>query len=237
MQLDLPIPDYTSLCKRAAKLGIDIVVSKKRGKIDVVVDSTGLKVYGEGEWPCFPRRLSTAAFRARTHGKSKRRTWRKLHLMIDPENQEIIADILTENSVHDTKPVPEMLDNVKNPVENFYGDGIFDTWDTYDELSKRDIAPVIPPHKNAVLKRHGNCKGPKLPRDEAIRGIRKYGRRGWKKRIGYHRRSLVETTMFRMKTIFGAHLKNRLLPNQKTESRIRCKILNHFTRLGMPKYD
>ena len=130
MRFDLPIPDYTSLCKRAAKLDIDIVVSKKKGKIDVVLDSTGLKVYGEGEW------------KTRTHGKSKRRTWRKLHLMIDPESQEIIAD-----------------------------------------------------------------------------------------------ESLVETTMFRMKTIFGAHLKNRLLPNQKTESRIRCKILNHFTRLGMPKYD
>jgi hypothetical protein len=74
-----------------------------------------------------------------------------------------------------------------------------------------------------------------LPRDEAIRGIRKYGRKGWKKRIGYHRRSLAETAMFRMKTCFGSHLKNRLLPNQKTESKIRCKILNHFANLGLPK--
>lgn len=225
MQFDLPIPDDTSLCKRAAKLGIDIAVSKKKGKIDVVLDSTGLKVHGEGEG------------KTRTHGKSKRRTWRKRHLMIDPESQEIIADELTTNGVHDTKPVAEMLDKVKNPVEKFYGDGIFDTWDTYDEWAKRNIHPIIPPQKNAVLARHGHCKGPKIPRDEAIRGIRKHGRRGWKKRIGYHRRSLVETTMFRMKTIFGAHWKNRLLPNQKAESRIRCKILHHFTRLGMPKYD
>ncbi|MCL2119081.1 MAG: IS5 family transposase, partial [Planctomycetaceae bacterium] len=69
-----------------------------------------------------------------------------------------------------------------------------------------------------------------------IRNIRKYGRKGWKQRIGYHRRSLAETAMFRMKTCFGAHLKNRLLPNQKTEAKIRCKILNHFTKLGLPEY-
>ena len=130
-----------------------------------------------------------------------------------------------------------MLDEQKTPVEKFYGDGIFDTWNLYDTLEKRGIDPVVPPQHNAVIKRHGNCSGPKLPRDEAIRGIRKLGRKGWKIRVGYHRRSLAETAMFRMKTIFGGRLKNRLLRNQKTESRIRCKILNHFTRLGMPKYD
>ena len=224
MQLDLPIPDYTSLCKRAAALELAFDLKKKKGKIDVIVDSTGLKVYGEGEW------------KMRTHGKSKRRTWRKLHLMIDAETQEIIAECLTTNGVHDTVPVAGMLDEQKTPVGKFYGDGIFDTWNLYDTLAQRGIEPIVPPQHNAVLTRHGNSKLPKLPRDEAIRGCRKLGRKGWKIKVGYHRRSLAETAMFRMKTIFGGRLKNRLLRNQKTESRIRCKILNKFTKLGMPKY-
>jgi len=224
MQLDLPIPDYTSLCKRAAALDLSFDLKKKKGKIDVIVDSTGLKVYGEGEW------------KTRTHGKTKRRTWRKLHLMIDALAQEIIGECLTDNSVHDTVPVAKMLDEQKTPVGKFYGDGIFDTWNLYGTLDQRGIEPIVPPQRNAVLTQHGNCKLPPLPRDEAIRGCRKFGRKGWKIKVGYHRRSLAETAMFRMKTIFGGRLKNRQLRNQKTESRIRCKILNLFTKLGMPKY-
>jgi hypothetical protein len=224
MQLDLAIPDYTSLCKRAAALELSFDLKKKKGKINVILDSTGLKVYGEGEW------------KTRTHGKSKRRTWRKLHLMIDADTQEIVAEMLTTNGVHDTVPVPKMLDEQKSRVGRFYGDGIFDTWNTYKALDQRGIEPVIPPQRNAVLTRHGNSKLPKLPRDEAIRGCRKLGRKAWKIKVGYHRRSLAETAMFRMKTIFGGRLKNRLIENQKSESRIRCKILNHFTKLGMPDY-
>jgi IS5 family transposase len=224
MKLDLAIPDYTSLCKRAKKLDIDLSIRKTKGKIDIVVDSTGLKVFGEGEW------------KTRTHGKSKRRTWRKLHLAIDPLTQEIVADVLTDNSVHDSEPVAPMLKQVRNKVRKFYGDGAYDPWKVRNELENRGIEQVIPPRRDAKIKRHGNSKQPRLERDEAIRNIRKYGRKGWKQRIGYHRRSLAETAMFRMKTCFGAHLKNRFLPNQKTEAKIRCKILNHFTKLGMPEY-
>ncbi len=107
------------LCKRAAKLGIDIAVSKKKGRIDVVLDSTGLKVHGEGEWRSLRNAKSGRCVTFRTPGKSKRRTWRKLHLMIDPETQEIIADELTTNGAHDTKPVPKMLDKVNSPVKSF----------------------------------------------------------------------------------------------------------------------
>lgn len=205
MQLDLAIPDYTSLCKRAAKLGISILLTNKKGKIDIVVDSTGLKVFGEGEW------------KVKKHGWAKHRTWRKPHLAVDPDTQEIVADDLTD----DAAEVPVLLDQTPNRVGRFYGDGAYDKWKVYGELSKRKIAPVIPPRKDAKIKRHGNSKQPPLARDEAIRDIRKFGRKGWKKRIGTHRRSLAETAMFRMKTCFGAHLKNRLLPNQKTESKIR----------------
>jgi hypothetical protein len=224
MQLDLPIPGYTALCQRAKALDINIVFKKKSGKIDVIVDSTGLKVFGEGEW------------KMRTHGKSQRRTWRKLHLLIDAETQEIVAEELTENDVHDSEEVLSLLKQVRNKVGRFYGDGAYDPWGVRGTLEKRGIEQVIPPRKDAVIKRHGNSKEPRLERDEAVRGIRKYGRKGWKRRMGYHRRSLVETAMFRLKTMFGGGLKNRLVENQKAEARIRCKILNHFTRLGMPEH-
>ena len=161
---------------------------QKLGKTDVVVDSTGLKVFGEGEW------------KVKKHGWAKHRTWRKLHLAVDPETQEIVADDLTDNATEDAAEVLELLKKVPNKVGKFYGDGAYDKWKVYGELAKRKIAPVIPPRCNAKIKQHGNSKLPPLPRDEAIRDIRKFGRSGWKKRIGYHRRSLAETAMFVLKT-------------------------------------
>lgn len=225
MEAAITIPDFTSLAKRAAKLGVSLDVRKTKEPIDVVVDSTGLKVFGEGEW------------KVRQHGVDKRRTWRKLHLTVDPATQEIVAELLTENSGHDADQVQPLLNQVARSVKTFYGDGAYDKWKVYDHLAAGEITPIIPPQHNAKIKRHGNAAIEPLPRDEAIRGIRRQGRAGWKREVGYHRRSLGETAMYRMKTCFGNVLKNRTLPNQKTETRIRCKILNKFTQLGLPKFE
>jgi hypothetical protein len=225
MQVDVTIPDFTSLAKRAAKLGVSLDVAGRRGPIDVVVDSTGLKVYGEGEW------------KMRTHGKSKRRTWRKLHLAVNPKTQEIEAEVLTENSGHDADQVQDLLDQIPVPVDTFYGDGGYDKWKVYGKLADEEIQPVIPPQHNAKIKQHGNASAAPLPRDEAIRAIRRQGRKAWKKNVGYHRRSLSETAMYRMKCCFGNMLKNRALKNQRTEARLRSKILNRFTHLGLPQFE
>jgi hypothetical protein len=225
MQVDVTIPDFTSLAKQAAKLGVSLDVVGRRGPIDVVVDSTGLKVYGEGEW------------KMRTHGKSKRRTWRKLHLAVNPKTQEIEAEVLTENSGHDADQVQDLLDQIPVPVDTFYGDGGYDKWKVYGKLADEEIQPVIPPQHNAKIKQHGNASAAPLPRDEAIRAIRRQGRKAWKKNVGYHRRSLSETAMYRMKCCFGNMLKNRALKNQRTEARIRSKILNRFTHLGLPQFE
>lgn len=221
LNLELAIPDFTSLAKRAAKLGINIDVTQYHGKIDLVVDSTGLKVYGEGEW------------KVKKHGWAKHRTWRKLHLMIDPATHQIVAELLTGNDVHDSQVVKTMLDETENEVGRFYGDGAYDPWEVRDELEKRGIEQVIPPREDAVLQNRKD--GKRKERDKAICEINKLGRKEWKKRIGYHRRSLSETGMYRMKTIFGGNLKNRKMENQKTEVRLRCKLLNKLTNLGMPK--
>lgn len=225
MQVEVAIPDFTSLAKRASKLDIALDVAERKGPVDVVVDSTGLKVFGEGEW------------KTRKHGKSKRRTWRKLHLSVNADTQEIEAEVLTENSGHDADQVEELLGQIESSVETFGGDGAYDQWKVYETLDAQEIQPIIPPRRNAKIKQHGNSAQPPLPRDEAIRGIRRVGRKQWKQEAGYHRRSLSETAMYRMKTCFGNQLENRKLENQKTEARLRSKILNRFTHLGMPDFE
>jgi ribulose bisphosphate carboxylase small subunit len=222
LDIDVPIPSFTLLAKRAAKLQIALDISHVRGPIDVVVDSTGLKIVGEGEW------------RQAAYQTPKRKSWRKLHLFIDAQTQEIVAEELTNRSKDDGKQVRGLLDQVDQPIGKLYGDGAYDRWEVYGHLAKQDITPVIPPQRNAVIKQHGNCKKKPLPRDEAIRRIRRKSRSGWKKEVGYHRRSLVETCMWRMKRSFGDRLKNKAIENQRTESRLRCKLLNHFTKLGLP---
>jgi hypothetical protein len=217
----LSVPDFTSAAKRAAKLGITLPVLPRQGHVDIVLDSTGLKVFGEGEW------------KVRQHGPSKRRTWRKLHLAVDPETQEIVAEVLTTNAGHDADQAEALLDEVPGKINTVTADGAYDKWKVYGAIEGRKARPKIPPRHDAKIKRHANAAGPRLARDEAIRMIRRIGRKNWKKRIGYHCRSLAETAVSRLKMIFGPILKNRLLPNQSTEARLRCKILNHFTHLKL----
>ena len=224
LEADIAIPDFTSLAKRAAKLQVSLKVTPTTGPIDVVVDSTGLKVFGAGEW------------RSDAYRTPKRRTWRKLHLSINAATQEIVAEVLTSRGCDDADLVPTWLAQAESPIATLYGDGAYDKWKLYDHLAQPVIQPVIPPRRGASIRQHGNCNRLPLPRDEAIRSIRRVGRKRWKCLSGYHRRSLVETSMSRLKQTFGPRLKNNGFDNQQTEARLRCKILNQFTQLGMPKF-
>jgi Transposase DDE domain len=206
MELEVAIPDFTSLAKRAAQLNVSLELAPTAGPIDIVVDSTGLKVFGAGEW------------RSDAYRHPRRRTWRKLHLSINAHSQEIVAEVLTSKKCDDADLVPEILAQIEPPVAKLYGDGAYDKWKLYDMLAREAILPVIPPRRGAAIKRHGNCAGNPLPRDEAVRGIRRLGRRRWKEQIGYHRRSLVETSMSRLKRAFGTRLKNKRFENQQTEA-------------------
>lgn len=224
MRVDLPVPDHTTLSRRGKGLAVRL---PKRKKVigHLVVDSTGLKLYGEGEW------------KMRKHGKSKRRVWRKIHLSVDSESGEIQAGALSEASVSDAEALITMLEEIDQQIENFSGDGAYDKRTVYDNIQKHspDCRIHIPPRKNARIWQHGNCKAPPHPRDENLRYIRRYGRLAWKRDSNYHKRSLAETTMFRMKTIFGHHLSTRLLSTQCTQALIRCRALNIMTHLGMPE--
>lgn len=224
MELDIEVPDYSSLAKRAGKLSIDLNIVRRGGPIDLVVDSTGLKVFGEGEW------------KVRQHGVGKRRTWRKLHLAINSKTQEIEASVVSTNG-HDSDHAVPLLEQINRPIATFRGDSAYDKWKVYGALDDRNIQGFIPPQHNAKIKKHGNAKTSPLQRDETIRRIRQVGRAGWKREVGYHQRSLAETAIFRVKTIFGNKLKNRELPNQQTEGRLRSKALNKMTKLGMPMFE
>jgi hypothetical protein len=222
MGLDLEVPDHTTLSRRAAAVRVTLP-KRAEGPLHLVLDSTGLKVYGEGEW------------KVRKHGYSKRRTWLKLHLAVDPRTHEIQAAIVSEPGVTDAEAVPALLEQVDNPVEAAEADGAYDQQLVYDALERRGARAVIPPRRDAKIRRHGNTTGPRLDRDENLRRIRQIGRKAWKEESGYHQRSLGETAMFRMKTLFGDEVSSRASRQQATEMGIRCRAMNIMTHQGMPQ--
>lgn len=222
MGIDLSVPEHSTLSRRMGNLSISMPVMPKTGARHLVVDSTGVKVYGEGEW------------KTRQHGVSKRRTWRKLHLGVDEATGEIVAAVVTTNDTHDGEVLGDVLDQVEGEIEQVSTDGAYDQQDCYEQIQQRGAKPVIPPRKNAVIWQHGNCKAPPHPRDENLRHIRNHGRKQWKRDSNYHRRSLAETTMFRFKTIFGGSLSARKFDNQAVELFIKCAALNRMIQLAKP---
>jgi hypothetical protein len=219
--LDLPVPHYSTLSRRAPRLDIDLRARPSSEPRVILLDSTGLKVFGEGEW------------KVRKHGYSKRRTWRKLHLAIDARTQEVVACRTTASGATDASQAGGLLGEVDEEVESVKADGAYDQRPVYEAVGQRGAVPVIPPRKNAKIHRHGNTLGPREARDENLRGVRRHGQKGWKKRMRYHDRSLAETGMFRFKAVLGEKLRHRNLASQATESRIRCRVLNRITRLGL----
>lgn len=229
MGFELEAPDYTTLSRRQQTLSIALPVRRKNVPVHLVIDSTGVKVYGEGEW------------KVRQHGVSKRRTWRKLHLSIDEDSKEIVSSELTLNDVDDAEIIPTLLNPIKASIDAVGADGAYDKTKVYDDLQTRakaqgrPIKIIIPPRKDAKIWQHGNCRKEPHPRDQNLRAIRKYGRKKWKIDSKYHRRSIAEVTMLRYKIIIGAKLRARTFQNQSVETKLGCKILNRMTHLGMPK--
>ena len=227
MKIKLHVPSYTQLCRRQATLkpfSAPVPPSNTSPQaIHLVIDSTGLKVYGEGEW------------KVREHGADKRRTWRKLHLVADQTTNDIHAVGLTTNAVSDAEMVKPLVATIEYPIAKLSGDGAYDQANVYDELVLRHIAPLIPPRSNAVIWTDEVGNQLLHPGNEALMSVNAVGLAEWKRQSGYHRRSKAETAMFRWKMIFGERLSTRLLANQQTEAQIKATCLNQFTKLGMPK--
>lgn len=214
--LELPIPCYSTLSRRAEQLSVEIrQKSQNRAAIHVVLDSTGLKVFGEGEW------------KVRQHGVSKRRTWRKLHLAVDESTGEILSSVLTDNTFKDNEVYEDLMDEINDPSQ-ITGDGAYDAKNCWVYCEERDIHANFPPRKGAKIQQHGNCLTPRKQRDQNIRVMREIGRESWKYTSEYTRRSLAETAMYRFKELMGERLSSRNFSNQATEAFLKCKILNQM---------
>jgi Transposase DDE domain len=222
--VSLAVPDHTTFSRRSAGLSLTTEWKRKTGPVHVVMDSTGLKIYGAGEW------------QAEKHGERGRRAWRKLHLAVHPDSGEILASELTSHEVGDPSMVVPLLDQIPGIIASVTADGAYDGEPVYHAIAARQPqappAAIIPPRATAVLSPAADT-APSL-RDRHIQLIQEKGRRGWEKAVSYGKRSLVETAMFRYKTLVGPKLRARTLATQKVEARIACSVINRMTQLGMP---
>jgi transposase len=219
LEVDIAIPDHTTLSRHGGGLTILPKCVDRAEPLHLLVDSTGLKIYGEGEWLY------------QKHGIRSRRRWRKLHLGIDAVTHEIVAVELTPDDVGDVSEIPDLLNQIDADVASLTADGAYDGEAVYDAVAERhpQAAVIIPPRVTAVPS--GTTA---TQRDQHIAEIEKHGRIGWQRRSGYNRRSLVETGMYRYKTIVGRRVNARTLRNQRTEAKIGCNVVNRMTGLGMP---
>lgn len=219
----LRTPDYTTLCRRRQSISVDLGVRPSKEPRDVVVDGSGLKIYGEGEW------------KVRKHGPAKHRRWLKIHMAIDAKTHEVLMTLITINDTSESQMTGGLLEGIAGQIARVTGDGGYDTITVHEEIAKRGAKAIIPPRKGARILQHGNCKGPPHARDEALRHIRKHGKKHWKQSSGYHKRSLVETAFSRIKRNFGSRLRTRNPQGQTNDVLIRCRVLNQMTHLGMPQ--
>lgn len=218
MGQDVDCPDYTTLSRRAKTVKVNIERSKPTEDLQLVVDSTGLKVGGAGEW-----------HRRKHRDGHKRRRWMKLHLAVDADSQKILAMDLTTDNFGDAPVLPSLLEDAEAPVDTVYGDGAYDTKACHKGIQEHGAKAVIPPRKDAAR------WAPEHPRTRAVERCREVGRRQWKKEARYHKRSLAETQMFRFKRLIGDRLKMRRFAAQVAEAQIGVAILNRYACLGMPK--
>jgi len=221
--LDLCVPDHTTLSRRSGDFARRRPNVTSHGARHLVVDSTGLKLFGRGEWD------------EERHGRA-RRSWRKLHLAIDAGTGEIVANTLTDNSADDVGEVPGLLEQVESEIASFIADGAYDGEPVYQAVARKQHDPppdvVIPPRASAVLRM--DAADPQSQRNKHIQLIAEKGRMGWQRATGYGRRNLVETAIGRYTHLVGSKLRARSLTAQQGEVAIAVETLNRMIRVAKP---
>jgi len=221
--LDLFIPDHTTLSRRSRKFSGARPHTVSHGPVHLVIDSTGLKLFGQGEW------------NEEKHGRT-RRAWRKLHLALDADTGELVASVLTGNDLDDAGQTPVLLEQLDAEIASVTADGAYDGEPVYQAVASRqpDKPPdvIIPPRSSAAP---GASAG-KAPsqRDRHIRTIAEKGRMAWQKATGYGRRSLIETAIGRYKSMIGSRLRARTFAAQQAEIAIAVEALNRMIRIAKP---
>ena len=214
---EVKIPCYSLICKKAGHLKTVLPKLSSRRPSVVILDASGLKVCGEGEW------------KVKIHGKEKQRKWTKIHIAIDAKSQEIVAVATTESKIKDGQMTGSLLKQVPGSLELILADGAYDDRESRKEVKKKKAKALIPPPKNARL------RGVDEDRDNALRIIRglgggKEGKSLWGKLTGYSMRSLVETAFSRMKRLSGERLFSKISDSQEVENILRCLILNKMRK-------
>jgi Transposase DDE domain len=227
MKMVLKVPHFTTVATRARLLGKHIrKLSKGSFPTDLVLDSSGFKIYGEGEW------------KVRQHGKQKRRRWKKFHIGVCPHTHEIIVAEVTELETADCEAGPRLIKKAPRSVKRTIGDGAYDTWECYKSAYEKGQKLIVPPREGAVFNEKEETW--QKTRNDAVCQIIGLGNdeeaiKLWKKLVGYHDRSLVETAFSRFKGIFGHKLFSKSLDNQKIELKLKTYVMNKMTKQGMPK--
>ena len=221
--LDLAVPDHTTLSRRAESL--DVVCPRScSGPVHLLVDSTGLKLCGSGEWLL------------EKHGTRTRRSWRKLHIAVDADAGQIAAAALTTSDVDDASQIGALLSQVDGPVASFTADGAYDQDGVYGEVVARhpEASGIVPPRSNAVPS--DTAETAPTMRDRHLQIIAERGRMAWQKAAGYNWRALVEADISRLKRVIGDGLRSRTDPRRAIEVAIAVKVLNQMLDLGRPEY-
>jgi hypothetical protein len=231
--LDLAMPDHTTLCRRAETLevprpkprgdGAGGGAGRDTGPMHLLVDSTGLKLYGAGEWL------------VEKHGTKRRRSWRKLHLGVDAETGRIVAATLTDRDEDDASQVGPLLDQVADPVASFTADGAYDQESVYADVAERHPGAdvVVPPRSTAVPS--ATAETAPTQRDCHLQLIAEKGRMGWQKASGYNARARAEATIGRFKRVIGDGLRSRTDERRATEMDVAVQVLNRMLELGRPE--
>ncbi len=226
--ISLRVPDHTTLSRRAATLDVPRPQNAGAGAggepVHLLVDSTGLKLCGKGEWLL------------EKHGTATRRSWRMLHLGVDAETGRIVASTLTSKDVDDASQVEPLLDQVAGSVASFTGDGAYDQDRVYAGVAERhpEAAVVVPPRATAVPS--DTAESAPTQRDCHLQHIARHGRMRWQSASGYNTRARVEATMNRWKQVIGGELRAHSDERRPTEVAVAVHALNRMLDLGCPSY-
>ena len=224
------MPDHTTLSRRAATVDVP---RPRRPSTDaggdgeplhLLVDSTGLKLCGPGEWLI------------EKHGTQMRRSWRKLHIGVDADTGQIVASTLSTNDVDDGSQAGPLLDQVAGPVASFTGDGAYDQDGVYASVAERhpEAAVVVPPRATAVPSQ--TAESEPTQRDRHLQLIAEKGRMGWQKASGYTKRARAEAAIGRWKQVIGDRLRAHTDERRATEVDVAVHTLNRMLELGRPSY-
>lgn len=220
--VELAVPDHSTLSRRAKIVRLPVVPASSAGAVDLLVDSTGVKLCGPGEWLM------------EKHGTQRRRAWKKLHVGLDAVTGRIVAATLTDHNVDDGSQVGPLLDQVEQPLACFVADGAYDQIGVTRAVAAHtpDAAVIVPPRSTAVPS--ANAETNPTQRDRHLQSIAEHGRMAWQKASRYTVRALVEAVFSRWKRVLGDGLRFRTEDRQKAEIAIAVRILNQMLDLARP---